>query len=314
MNSSTFINSSVFVQNSTMTIVESWFIPLDIFMILCCSWDIIVNIFALSIIILDKTCHTVPMMLITNSYLCGLIAGCSTLSLCVFTFENDFKRIQYQDSLCTLRGYIIYVAGALFNYSFLLQALYRYFLVIYPTNLFFQSFRFQILTICSTWIFSFVYPLVILLDGQIVYNVDNQICDFPSSFFLFAIYAACCVYIIPVSLTMFIYWKLIRHVRQMGRNLATGNNLIRAKRELKMVRRIVILTTILASVCFPYFFMMFLRFFNHPVKYKYRISYLFVDVSGLTTVIILFQFTDSLKESAMKRIKWRRNRIMPRST
>jgi hypothetical protein len=253
-------------------------------------------------------------MLIANSYLSALTAGCSTLSLCVFTFQNDLKQIQYQDLLCVVRGYIIYAAAALFNCSFLLQTLYRYFLVIYPTNLFFQSFRFQILTICSTWIFSFVYPLVILFNDQLIYNVDNQICELPSSFFFSSIYTAICVYIIPVSLIIFIYWKLIRHVRQMGRNLATANNLIRAKRELKMVRRTIILTTILVSVCFPYLIIMFMRFFNHPAKYKYRISYLFVDVSGLATVIILFQFTDSLKESVMKRIKWRPNRIVSRET
>ena len=151
-------------------------------MIVCSILTIILAIIFLLIIILDKTCHTVPMMLIANSYLSALIAGCSALSLGIFTFQNDLKQIQYQDSFCVFRGYISYVAGALFNYSFLLQALYRYLIVIYPTRLFFQSFRFQILIICLTWIFGFVYPFAFLFNGEIIYNVDNQICQLPLRF------------------------------------------------------------------------------------------------------------------------------------
>jgi hypothetical protein len=156
MNSSSFIDRSVFIQNSTITIVQSWFIPLDIFLIICCSLVIILTTFVLSIMILDKTFHTVPMILI-------------------------------------------------FNCSFLLQALYRYLIVIYPTRLFFQSFRFQILTICSIWIFSFVFIFEFLFDRQIIYNVDNQICQLPLSFSFSMIYMSSCIFFCPVSLIIFIY-------------------------------------------------------------------------------------------------------------
>jgi ABC-type glycerol-3-phosphate transport system permease component len=96
----------------------------------------------------------------------------------------------------------------------------------------------------------------------------------------------------------------------MGRNVATANTLIRAQRELKMVRRIVILITILTSICFPFTVFVFMGFFNHVPKYDFRISYAFVDSAGLATEIVLFQFTDPLKEAMMKIIKWRPNRIV----
>jgi hypothetical protein len=103
---------------------------------------------------------------------------------------------------------------------------------------------------------------------------------------------------------------LIRHVRETGRNLAAAHTLIRAQRELKMVQRTVTLITVLVIICLPFTMIVFMGFFKHAPKYKYRISYVFVDVSGLATVIILFQFTGSLKESVMKIIKWRPNRIV----
>jgi hypothetical protein len=64
--------------------VESWFIPLDVIMIMCTTLSIIFAPFVLIIIITDKRCHTVPMMLVANSYLTALILGCGMHSFCVY--------------------------------------------------------------------------------------------------------------------------------------------------------------------------------------------------------------------------------------
>jgi hypothetical protein len=253
-------------------------------------------------------------MLIANSYLAGLINGCNRLAMAIFTFQNDLQQIQYQDSLCVLRVYILFVAGAAFYYSFLLHALYRYLIVFYPTRSLFQSFRFQILIVCSSWLFSFVYPFAFQFNGQIIYNVDNQICELPLSLSFSIIYMSSCLFLCPISLIMFIYLKLILYVREMGRNAAAGNNLIRAQRELKMVRRIVILITVLATICLPFTIFVFMGFFNDVPKYDLRISFASVESAGLATETVLFLFTDPLKESVMKRIKWRSNRIVPTMT
>ncbi len=138
MNSSSFIDPSVFVQNSTMTIVELWFIPLDIFQVVCCILILILTI-------------------------------------------------------------LLYTSTASFYYSFLIQALYRYLISIYPTRLLFQSFRFQILIICSSWLFCFVYPFTFVFDGQTIYSSNNQICQLPLSFSFSTIYMTSCLFLCPIS-------------------------------------------------------------------------------------------------------------------
>jgi Na+/phosphate symporter len=100
----------------------------------------------------------------------------------------------------------------------------------------------------------------------------------------------------------------------MGRNLAPVSTLIRAQRELKMVRRTVILMTVLATISFPYAIFVFMGFFNHAPKYALRISYAFGDLAALAIEIVLFHFTDPLKEAVMKRIKLRSNQIVPTMT
>jgi hypothetical protein len=287
--------------------VESWFIPIDIFMIVCTTWIITLAILFLFIIILDKTCHTVPMMFVANSCLSALILGCVTFGMSLFATRNDLKQIEYQDSFCIIRAYLGYASYCTLNYSFLLQALYRYILAVYPTRLSWQSARIQAIVISLTWIFAFSYCVPLLPTGAIIYNVDNQICQNPLSLSFFQIYGAFCAYVIPISLIIIIYLKLVRYVKKIAKNVTTCNTLARAERELKMVRRTMILITILITIFFPYTIIWFMAFFDKAPKYHFRIAYTFVNVSILSVMISLFQFTDPLKTSVMKRLKRRIN-------
>ncbi|CAF1469547.1 unnamed protein product [Adineta steineri] len=296
------------------TNIESWFIPFDIVMIVCSVFAVILAMLFLIIIILDKTCHTVSMMLVANSCLAELAFGSISISMAIFTLQNDIKQIQYQDSLCVFRGFMGYVVAALQFYSFLLQAIYRYIIVIYPTRLFWQSTRFQVLLMSITWIFGFVCPLPHILTHAITYNVDNQFCQMPLRLSFLTVYNALFVCVVPVSLTMLIYFRLVRYVREMSRHIISANTLFRAQRELKMVRRIVILVIGVVTLGFPYVLFTFISFFTTPPKYHFRIAYIFADASMAYVMIALFQFTDPLKEYVKKIIHGRSNAVIPTMT
>ena len=142
-----------------MTNIEFWFIPLDILMIICTILVIILFTIFLLAIALSKKCHTVPIMFVANSCLAGFVHSINFLGMAVFSFHNDLKRIQYQDSFCIVRGYLGYTVCAIQNYSFLIQAIYRYISVFYPDRRFCQSANFQVVLICLTWIFGFVHSM-----------------------------------------------------------------------------------------------------------------------------------------------------------
>jgi hypothetical protein len=304
----------IFENNSTLIYIESWFIPLDILMIICTTFVVVFALIFLSIIILDKTCHTIPMMLIANSCLAEFIFGIVMFSMVLFTFENDLKQIEYQDSFCIFRGFIGYVVTVLQNYSYLLQAIYRYITVVYPNRLFWQSARIQAFLICFIWILGFLCPIPYVITGEIKYNVDNQICQMPLRLSFLSVYNALIVYMIPISLIIFIYFKLIRYIREMSKRVTPVNTLFHAQRELKMVRRIVILVIGIATIGFPYAIFLFVSYFTTPPKYHFRIAYIFVDVSLAFVMIAIFKFTEPLKISIMKKINGRVNMILPAIT
>jgi hypothetical protein len=229
-------------------------------------------------------------MLIANSCLAELLLASDMLWMVIFAFENDLKKIQYEDSLCSFRGYLSYSLCALQNYSYFLQAAYRYITIVHPTRLFWQSSRTQIFLISLTWIFSFLFAVPFIFTGEIIYNVENQICQLPLRFSFALIFVTLCLYIIPILMIIFIYLKLIRYVKRMSKRITPINILSRAKRELKMIQQIVLLVSILLMLGLPYITFILISFFTIPPKYHFRIAVIFVDISLTSIMIFLFKF------------------------
>jgi hypothetical protein len=296
--------------NLTAINIESWFIPIDIFNVLCLILVIILAVTFLFIVAIDKTCHTVPVMLVANSCLAELIFASDLLGTAIVALDNDLKKIQYQDSFCIFRGYMTYVAAVLQDYSYLLQAINRYVVVVYPARLNYQSARFQIFLIVLTWICGIIYPIPIVFTGQIKYSADNQMCQVPLSLSFPLIFCTCYGYMIPVGSIVLIYFHMVRYVKQMSKRATAVNTFSRAQRELKMIGRIIRLISILLTLGIPYAIFIFMSFFNSEPKYSFRIGYLFIDASLVLVMIVLFQNTDPVKTSLMKKINWRSNAIV----
>ncbi|CAF0953375.1 unnamed protein product [Adineta steineri] len=309
MNSTYFTSIQTSTPNSSIITTKSWFIPLDIINIISLTLVIILGVLFLFIVIIDKTCHTVPMMLVANSCLAKLLFTSALLGNTIWALKNDLTQISYRDPLCIFRGYLMHATvGAQFD-SYLLQAIYRYITVVYPTRLFWQRKQFQCFLIGLIWVCAFIFAIPHVATGEIQYNADNQICDTPFRLSFIIIYNIIYVYFIPLYGILFIYVKLILYVREINKRVTTINPVSRAQRELKMVHRIVILVSILLVLGVPYTTFIIMGFFTQPPKYHLRISFTFIYVALLFIMITLFQFTDPVKTYIMAKIKRRSNTI-----
>ena len=296
------------------TMIENWFIPLDIFDLTCIVIVLILTIVLLLILLTNKRCWTVPMLLVANSCFAELILGSCLLGFALFTLHNDWKRIQSEDFLCAYRAYIGYASCALLNYSYLLQSIYRYTLVIYPTRLFWQTARTQFVLILFTWLLALLSPMPFLFTGDIIYDPENQICQVPLGLSFPLLFLAACIYVIPVMLLQLVYFRLVRYVKGMTKRVTFATVLSRAQRELKMVRRIIVLTMILFIVGFPYALFILISLFTTAPRYHFRIAYFFIDLSLVCVKIISFQFTEPVKTSLKRLVNKRTNAVVARLT
>ncbi|CAF1164234.1 unnamed protein product [Adineta ricciae] len=180
-------------------------------------------------ILIDKKSKKIPIMvLVANSCLSSIVFGIDMLVCFLIALNNDLKEIRTEDSLCKFRAYVAYSACGVFDYSFFIQALYRYNTIIHPKRTNCQSLQNQLVIIVLTWILGFLFPSVFLFTTEIVYNVDNQICQIPLRVSISTIYLSFCIYLIPLLLITGMYLKLIRHVKHKRIRTIQTRKFIRA--------------------------------------------------------------------------------------
>jgi hypothetical protein len=121
-------------------------------------------------------------------------------------------------------------------------------------------------------------------------------------------------FVVPNSMITLVYFKLVRYVWELSKHVTPVNTLSRAERELKMVRRLVTLILILVILGLPYVIFLFLSFVDRAPKYPFRIAYVFISISLVSMIIILFQFTEPLKASVMKILSIRPHAVRPMGT
>lgn len=88
----------------------------------------------------------------------------------------------------------------------------------------------------------------------------------------------------------------------MSRLVTPVNLLVRAQREVKMVRRIVMLVIFLIALGLPYTVFFTSAFFIEPYRYHFRVAFLSVDISLVCVIIALVQFNDPVNNFLIKRI------------
>ena len=309
MQSTDSVQSTVFASTVLMTTTEQWFIPLDIVMIASTLFIILLTSIFLLAIVMDKNCHTTPMMLIANTCLAMFVLGCNRLGMNIFTVTNDLKRLRTADSLCALRGYIVNSSYALVMFSFALHAFYRYMVVVHPFRLLWVSLRCQLFLIILTWMFSFCCSLVALCFGKIVYNADNQTCQVPLRFSYAMVFALFYTYMIPILMIAGMYIRLVFYVKAIRERAGASSALVRTRREVKMVRSTVIVVGTLIGAGFPYMIFILMDFFEAPWMFDFRIGFAFIDVLMPSTMLAVYQFNDPLRMSITKRLTVRINRI-----
>lgn len=311
MNATFLPMATIFYNDLAENNSEAWFIATDVLQLAISILDVVLAILFLCCIVVDKILRTAPIILAINSCLSELMLTSTLLWTASIALKNDLQRARYPDSFCVLRCYLIHCGCFLQGYSYLLQAVYRYILILHPSRLAWQTCRTQLILIVITWLFAFVHAIPFLTSDGIVYNADNQVCQMLLGLHTLMIYMMFIDYILPMLLIVLVYAVLFQYVKKMGKRAKSNNTLARAQRNLKMVRRAVLLIVSIIAVGFPFTLFMIMAFFDAAPKYHFRIIFLFGGLSILVVMVALYQFTDPIKTSITKRIKKQSTKVLP---
>jgi hypothetical protein len=123
------------------------------------------------IVAFHQHCHTTTILLVLNSVLAGLICNFVSGSQALYQLTGDGN-----DSLCILRGYLLYSSTGLLYHTLCVQGLHRFFVTVLAARRYLQSKRVILIVVIVQWVISSLFVLPIVLTGRIKYNPGSRIC------------------------------------------------------------------------------------------------------------------------------------------
>ncbi|CAF1119902.1 unnamed protein product [Adineta ricciae] len=196
--------------------------------------------------------HTINHLLMCNTAL-------ATVFYCV-TMKVNFAYVLFgqwdtSDLSCRFRAYFAYSGIAGVIYSYLIQAISRFFFSVLSNKYRrLTSFKTHYILIICQWfvVFLVTSPSVVTKD---IYFVPHVFCWVPLEHVMHLAYTAFAYYILPVVVIVTIYTYIYVRIRKVRAN-ATAASQNSQKRELELLRRIAILLGIYLTSGIPWILFM----------------------------------------------------------
>lgn len=209
---------------------------------------VIIASIILILVITTKRLHTVTHLLICNSSI-------SSIFFCIVQCVNYiflvFVPSETDDLPCRWRGYFGYMAVAAVVYSYLAQAISRFFVSILSRKYHWAtSFKTHIILILIQWIIVSLIPSPSLLTEDIYYR-PYALCWVPKEYTLHVIYTVVAYYLIPAILMFVIYIYIYFHVKHRRHSVFVITTRRRSNRDLEVLCNIMILFAIYTFGAIP---------------------------------------------------------------
>ncbi|CAF3325263.1 unnamed protein product [Rotaria sp. Silwood2] len=223
----------------------------------------------------------------------------------------DQELIPQIDSLCSLRAYIHHSTIAAVHHSFVLQGIEKYAKIKRLTLL--NSQHSKILIVLIQWIFDFIFGLPVYVTGNMPKLRTENSCFVSLTNVGTLIYLFTITFIISDIILSILYRRLVHYVHQAS--LRVHGNQQQMKRDLAVVRRVVLLNSQLALVGIPsLIFIIFsmVRPDLSPMKLM-RLLLLNTNAAFCPMLIILFWITPNLRQCLIQ-LRNQAQQYIPSST
>jgi hypothetical protein len=236
-----------------------------------------------------------------------------TLIAVVFGLSEDW--ILYQPA-CSFRAYCVLVLCAVVCYSISLQAISRLFYAVFYKYRYLLTWRTHWILIILNWFISIMVSIEpFFINDGFALVTEIRICTVSPKVFKASMYAIVIIYIISLHIVEIAYSVILYHVRQSTRRVTafvptvnTGNitNANKAafniKRDLKLIRNILIQTNILVLGGTPYLILVIWNAIQRqsPPESLYFLSINSIAICNVLMVIYTFFMNKNIRNTALK--------------
>ncbi|CAF1402332.1 unnamed protein product [Adineta steineri] len=273
-------------------------------MLLCSVFGIICAITFISVVAFDRQSRTLTIMLAFNSAVAGLVINITCGCQAIYQLTGDSN-----DILCPFRGFLTHAATGLLYHTICVQTIHRLFVVVFPTRRHLRSVRVMVCILSFQWLVSITFGIPALILGRIVYQPGSHICQAALNDLTIFLYLATFIYFCPISIIIPIYIRIVHYIKQHSFPTNTQQGLIeqhRKHRELRVMRRLLIIVAVVLLMSFPYLiFFLHAQFFPYlkPIPYAQRISFISLSFGYGIWMLLNLIFTDKIRKYLINKIQ-----------
>ncbi len=244
--------------------------------------------------------HTVSYLLMCNTC-------CASILYCVVIVNNYgfliFEEWQTSDMSCRWRAYFAYIGIAAIVYSYLIQAISRFFCSMSSIRYrWLTSFKTHYILIISQW-FTVLLLTSPALIRQDIYFISKMLCWVSPKYPLHVFYTIFTYYAIPVTIIVISYMYIYHRVKQQTNHIIVRNT--RQRHDLELLRSILILLSIYLGSGLPT-----ILFYLTSIKLIYLINLVCLTLAVVIEKLCAIILNRELRQ-AFKNLLCRTTRILP---
>jgi len=252
--------------------------------------------------IFHRQSHSVPLLLACYTCLTLLISSFLLASMIISSLFGYLSIIIEQHGntkWCLWRGFLIHGVLCMLYDSYILQATYRLFRVVFHRHKYLHRFSLYCFLVFIELLFSVLSISPVFIRGNVIYLPTEYYCQTPFTNISAIVYVAFRIVFLPILVIAIVYMCLLNHIRHKSnicrrRSKHNRRNLIVIKQILLMLTNLILLG--LPSIIF----LIILIFTGYLVPITYRIGWLSVSFSLVFLAYMLIQLTRPLRKTMRK--------------
>ena len=290
-----------------MEIDPAFFIVMGTLFILVALVTALFSLLTLTTILVcwNTQCRSTSNFLICNSCVATLF-----IDIAISMQIPHLFRVNQQDeeniygTYCRIRGFLFLFACTEKMYSYLIQAISRYFITVLYKRKSLLTYRTNGLLILASWIYSFVLTTGMLISPvAFQYEVESRLCVMTSKVFHTSFTAMVLAFVVPLNIIIVLYgnilWRTLRTDQIQPDTISKRNN----KRNIKVFQNILILLTILIVGGSPFVFSIIINRIARSPWPLYAVSLLLITLSSAVESTVVFFTNKEVKEIILVKMR-----------
>jgi hypothetical protein len=258
----------------------------------------------------------ISLILTYNTCLAGLLA---CLAVCVMTSSNLSNGfLTFNLDFCCIWGLLYDICQCSIYHSYYLQAFYRLCRVVFYKKKSLLSYSLFIMLIIGQWSITIFILLPPIFLKWYVHLPTDEYCLVPYTDLLAESYHISTIYMIPLVCITTVYIWITMFIRRSSRTrlvILAANQQQRNLRDLTVIKRIIILISILVALRFPtVIFMIYAVTVGHLYPFTFAIVGLITAVCMIFIGLMMIHITPQLRNKLVGRLIYRDNRVHTQQT